>query len=186
LVLAGGLARRLGGSKALRTVGGVAMLERVLRLAREVSDELLLLRGERELDVPGTRHLADAPGVPGPMGAVLSGLSQARHAWCLLLPCDLPYGDAALVERLRDVAKHTSADAVLLEDPHGLQPFHGLYRTAPARAAAEAYAASGGRALRGWIDRLELARVPAPADGLPLLDVDTPADLARARRLSPS
>lgn len=186
LVLAGGRATRMGGEKATVPVGGVPLVERVLELAHAVSDDVVLLPGDRELNPPDVTLVADAPEPAGPLGALVSGLAAVRHDWCLLLPCDLPFADAAVVEGLRQRAAATRADAVVLQDASGLQPFHGLYRTNPTRSALTSWVAGGGRSLRGLLERLDVDAVPAAEDEPSLLDVDTPADLQRARSWNPS
>lgn len=186
LVLAGGRATRMGGEKASLPVGGVPLVERVLELARAVSDDVVLLPGDRDLDAAGVTRVADAPEPDGPLGALVSGLEAVRHDWCLLLPCDLPFADAEVVEGLRQRAAATAADAVVLQDASGLQPFHGLYRTHPTRSALTDWVAGGGRSLRGLLERLNVEAVPAAEDAPSLLDVDTPADLQRARSWNPS
>ena len=183
LVLAGGQARRLGGGKALLDVGGSSLLRRALELAHAVSDDVLLAPGPRGYRAAGARVVADEPVAPGPLGGLLAGLAAARHEWLLLLPCDLPFGDAALVAALAQRAAHTPCDAVLLHDAFGLQPFHGLYRRR-ALSAGRSAALRGVRALRGLIDTLVVEPLAAPqpvAEPGPLFDVDTPGELELAR-----
>jgi molybdopterin-guanine dinucleotide biosynthesis protein A len=191
LVLAGGSARRLAGCKADRDVGGQRLLDRVLDAARALSDDVLLLPGRRALDAPGVETRPDWEGVAGPLGGLGAGLAAARHDWCLLLPCDLPQPSAAVARAL--LARLTSSSrAVLLRDASGCQPFHGLYARSllPELRAATS---RGERSLLRFIrpcagltlvDTAELLELDGVLDCL--RDVDTPEDLAAARRRWPA
>ena len=214
LVLAGGAASRLGGSKAGRDVAGRPMLLRVLATARDFGAEVILLPGRRDLSAElrqgdalaaarsgseaTPRQVADWPGVEGPLAAVGAGLEAARHPWCALLPCDLPFASAAV---LRDLAAepgrppvHAGAPAplaVVLENAHGLQPFHSLVAR-DALPSLRAALARGEHSLRGWLAGLPVRRVRAeryacfdPELSF-LLNVNTPADLVLARRRIPA
>lgn len=192
LLLAGGQARRLGGHKATVEVGGQSLLDRAAALAQGCCDEVLLLAGERELSLSGVRRLPDLPGVGGPLAGLAAGLEAASHSWCLLLSCDQPFLSADHVAWLKGCLSATDAQplAVVFEDDHGLQPFCGLYHRdllAPLRARL----ADGERSLRGLLSgcahlSVSLAELPDALASACLFDVDTPADLARARERCPS
>ena len=192
LVLAGGAATRMGGSKAERRIGGASLLERSLQLADAVADEVLLLPGARVFPeaAGGRRCVADwsvpmAIGPLGPLAALGAGLQAARHAWCLLLPCDMPGLDADVVLRLIECATRTERDLVALRTPDGWQPFPALYRSALAGRVRHELDA-GRRSLTGLIE--SSATLAIEADALRDLDpelrclhnVNTPADLAAA------
>jgi molybdopterin-guanine dinucleotide biosynthesis protein A len=196
LVLAGGAARRLGGSKCELDVGGRALLARSLGAALAASDDVLLLPGSRQLsfgsDVfPGAgpdarlRCVPDLPDGEGPLAALGAGLEAARHGWCLALACDLPFVSAALIERLRAEAL-PGWDAVAVATDEGLQPFPALYGTHLA-PTIRARLRAGRRSLRGLLDAiavrtLQAADLAALDPGLrSFVNVNTPADLAQAR-----
>ena len=190
LVLAGGEARRLGGAKRHLQVGGRSLLARSLDAAGEVADEVLLMPGERPLPVPpSARCIADRPGSPGPLGALAAGLEAARHDWCLLLPCDMPFVDPAVVRRLLAVASRDDADAVVVRSEHGREPFHALYHRRALPTVLRRLEA-GERSLKGLLDELtvhELSRAALVASDPAarfLCNVNTPEDLARARDMA--
>ncbi|MFT7462582.1 MAG: molybdopterin-guanine dinucleotide biosynthesis protein A, partial [Pseudohongiellaceae bacterium] len=123
LLLAGGKALRLGGNKASLDLAGTSLLERGAALAHACCDELLLLAGDRGLQLPGVRCLADWPGVAGPLAGLAAGLAAAKNPWSLLLPCDQPFVTVELVRwlqsRLEAVASSVSPVAVVFQDDHG-------------------------------------------------------------------
>jgi molybdopterin-guanine dinucleotide biosynthesis protein A len=171
LVLAGGAASRMGGSKAERRLGGRSLLEHSLSLADAVADEVLLLPGQRTptAEAAGRRCVADwaAGAGEGPLAALGAGLEAARHPWCLLLPCDMPWLRADVARRLVELAAGATEEVVAVRGPAGWEPFCALYRkTLVARARDEL--AAGRRSLVGLIER-SAARAVAPGE---LSDLD--------------
>jgi len=192
LLLAGGQARRLGGHKATVSVGGQSLLERAADLAQACCDEVLLLAGERELSLPGVRRLPDLPGVGGPLAGLAAGLEEAGHGWCLLLSCDQPFLSEDHVTWLKGCLAGADSQplAVVFQDDHGLQPFCGLYHR-DLLPILRARLADGERSLRGLLSKsphlsVSIDDLPDALASACSFDVDTPADLARARERCPS
>ncbi len=174
------------------------MAARAVDLARAVSDDVLLLAGGRALpadaDTTGLRALDDWDAVPGPLGGLGAGLEAARHDWCLLLACDMPFVDRHAVERLLQTAATLepaeaagaapAPDVVAWAAPDGWQPFCALYRR-EGRTRLRAHAEAGVRSLRGYLDRCTVAVPEGEPTGRDVLfNVNTPADLLRARALA--
>src|SRR5260370_40900926 len=100
MVLAGGLARRMGGGdKALLRIGGAPILERVLeRLAPQCRGIILNANGDPvRFAFTGLPVVADdVPDFAGPLAGVLAGLDwAAAHApdteWIASVPGDCPF-----------------------------------------------------------------------------------------------
>ena len=99
VVLAGGLARRMGGGdKARLRVGGLTILERVVQRLRSQCAGLVLNANagpERFADT-GLPVVADSvPEFPGPLAGILAGLDwAATHGpaieWVVSAPSDCP------------------------------------------------------------------------------------------------
>ena len=108
VLLAGGLARRMGGGdKCLRTLGGETLLARVIACVRsQVGDLILNANGDpaRFADY-GLPVVADAvSGHAGPLAGVLTGLEWARAhrpqaGWIATFPTDAPFLPPDLVAR---------------------------------------------------------------------------------------
>ncbi len=109
VVLAGGLARRMGGGdKARIRVGGRTILERVLDRLRPQCSELILnanADASRFAD-SGLPVVADSvPDFPGPLAGILAGLDWAANhgpeiEWVVSVPSDCPFLPRDLVARL--------------------------------------------------------------------------------------
>ncbi|NER59032.1 molybdenum cofactor guanylyltransferase MobA [Pseudomonas sp. MAFF212428] len=108
LLLAGGQGRRMGGQdKGLLTWQGQPLIAHVHAVVRPLSDDLIIScnRNQSAYRPFADQLVGDAePGFPGPLAGVLAGLEVARHDWLLVLACDAPRVDRALLDGLLALA----------------------------------------------------------------------------------
>ncbi len=175
LILAGGEARRMGGEKPLRLLGGRSLLDRAIERAETWSDRVAVAaRSVEQVGAPPVPVLIDAPGIEGP----LAGLASA--AWLdrplvLTIPCDMPFLPQDLLLRLAaQLAGHGAALAASGERVH---PVCGLWRT-EALAEIRRYTASGRRSVMGFAEMIDCATVDWPGEAF--VNVNTPLELAAA------
>jgi molybdopterin-guanine dinucleotide biosynthesis protein A len=160
LVLAGGLARRMGGAdKGLVELAGRPMVEHVLDALRPQVGPLLI-NANRSLDryaAYGHPVVSDTlQGYLGPLAGVLSALQRVGTEFLVTVPCDAPLVAPDLVHRLYDACITNAADVAVATDGRRQQPVFLLLRagTAP---ALESYLAGGGRKIDAWFAQLRLA-----------------------------
>jgi molybdopterin-guanine dinucleotide biosynthesis protein A len=184
-VLLGGASTRMGGDKAARMLGGVPNATRIARLLGSLCDEVLLVGGQPPPDAPG-RVVADPEGPRSALRGFVGALEAARGERVLIVATDLPLLTTTL---LRALATPTAADAVVPRRDGLPQPLCAVYRRAPMLAKARAHLAGGRLALRALLDgpgvlwlEGEALRAVDPA-GTALLNVNTPADHARAEAI---
>jgi molybdopterin-guanine dinucleotide biosynthesis protein A len=182
VVLAGGEGRRMGGNKPLRAWRGELLLEHALRKARGFAPTVAVaLRSPEQAGAAGVPLLIDDPGLAGPLAGLASAISFAHDAGAqavVTLPCDAPLVPEELAARLG--AALEPGDGVAKAVSHGQwQPTCALWR-ANLAAPLAAYAARGGRSLRGFAEAAGLRLVDwgAPEPD-PFASANTPEDLAR-------
>src|SRR5215213_8329815 len=116
VLLAGGLARRMGGGdKPMRTIGGRTILERVVaRFAPQCDGLILNANGDpARFAATGLPVVPDSvPDFAGPLAGILAGLDwAAEHApeieWIASVPGDCPFLPRGLVARLH-AARHAA------------------------------------------------------------------------------
>lgn len=195
VVLAGGLATRMGGGdKTLKPLGGRPILAHVVeRLRPQVVAMALNANGDpARFAAFGLPVVADADDDrAGPLAGVLAGLDWAagRGASAIVTVAgDTPFFPADLAARLLDAAEAEGAPIALAASPdpeRGLarHPTFGLWSVA-LREDLRAALARGERKIVRWTDPhgAATARFEAgPPD--PFFNVNTPADLAEAERL---
>jgi len=160
LVLAGGLARRMGGmDKGLVELAGRPMIEHVLDALRPQVGSLLI-NANRNIDryaVYGHPVVSDSlQGFMGPLAGVLAALQRLATEFLVTVPCDAPLVAPDLVGRLYDACVANNADVAVATDGRRQQPVFLLLRagTAP---SLEAYLSGGGRKIDTWFAGLRLA-----------------------------
>jgi molybdopterin-guanine dinucleotide biosynthesis protein A len=160
LVLAGGLARRMGGmDKGLIELAGRPMIEHVLDALRPQVGSLLI-NANRNTDryaAYGHPVVSDTlQGFMGPLAGVLAALQRLATEFLVTVPCDAPLVAPDLVGRLYEACVANDADVAVATDGRRQQPVFLLLRadTAP---SLEAYLAGGGRKIDTWFARLRLA-----------------------------
>jgi len=108
LILAGGRGQRMGGrDKGLVAWRGEPLVAHVQRAVRPLSDDLVIScnRNQAAYAAYADQLVCDAEAdFPGPLAGVISGLKVARHEWLVLLACDAPRIDRALIEDLLALA----------------------------------------------------------------------------------
>jgi molybdopterin-guanine dinucleotide biosynthesis protein A len=188
LVLAGGRSARLGTDKTRVLLGGVSVLDRLLRgLADVVPQAPVVVVGPRRPTVRPVVWCREEPPGGGPVAGLACGLAVDAplvpdDGLLAVLAADLPFAAPALLRLLGALTTAPSGtDAALGVDEDGHdQLLVGVHRAGALRRAVAAQSSAG--AVRRVVSRLSVVRVPLPS---PLtLDVDTVEDLQRARALA--
>jgi molybdopterin-guanine dinucleotide biosynthesis protein A len=192
LLLAGGLARRMGGGdKCLRPLGGRPMLAHIIERARpQVSALVVNANGDPARFVSfGFPVVADTiEGFAGPLAGVLTGMEwAARHipgaAWLSTFATDAPFFPRDLVARLHEAVARDGADMACARSDGQDHPVFGLW---PVRLAADLRRAmeEGVRKVDVWTGRHKLAVADFSAQPFdPFFNANRPEDLAEAERL---
>lgn len=194
LVLAGGLARRMGGGdKALIRIGGAAILDRVLTVLRGSCEPIILnANGDpARFAHYGLPVIADSvPDFAGPLAGILAGLDwAAAHApdteWVVSVPGDCPFLPADLVDRLHAARAQAGTPLSCARSGEWRHPVVGLWRvdlrddlrhalTVEDLRKIEIWTARHGVGIACWSDQ--------PID--PFFNVNTPDDVATADRVA--
>ena len=195
VILAGGLARRMGGGdKSLKTLGGRPVLARVIdRLRPQVSAVALNANGDPARFAGfGLPVVADPmPDYPGPLAGVLAGLDWAAGQGLqaiVTVAADTPFFPADLVRRLQVTAKAERAPLVLAatRDPERGTVRHPTFGLWPVslRGDLRAALAGGMRKIVLWTDRHGAATAIFDADPFdPFFNLNTPDDMLRAEHI---
>ena len=195
IVLAGGRASRLGGSKLDIRIEGGSLLDRAVAAVVEVADEVVIAGPVTpELTAsaqrPGRiRFVEDQEDFPGPLAALAGALTEAEGDRAIVVAGDMPFLVAEVLAAMLAGLDDNGAAAVVLELPNAekRQVLPVALRVGPASAAAGEALAQGDRSLVRLVDRLEGVAIPASEwqaldpDARTLVDIDEPSDLDRWR-----
>jgi len=195
-ILAGGQSRRYGAPKALATIGGTPIVERVRAALSDVCPDIIMIANDQELYAGlGLPMRPDVRPGCGVLGGILTALLWAREQGrpgALAVACDMPFLSPGLLRRLLEVADGgDAADVVAAESggKRGVEPLCAWYGVG-CIAAIEAELDRGERHIVGFFDDVRVRRLPLDevrAFGDPdvlFLNVNTPEERDRAEQLA--
>jgi molybdopterin-guanine dinucleotide biosynthesis protein A len=196
LVLAGGLARRMGGGdKALIRIGDATILARTLaRLTPQVTGVVLNANGDPARFAPfGLPVVADSvPDFAGPLAGILAGLDwvaahKPQTEWVVSVPGDCPFLPRDLVERLHEVRAKEQKPLACAHSGEWRHPVVALWQVALREELRRAVTVEDLRKIEVWTARYGVALAHWPVDPVdPFFNVNTPEDVATAARLAAS
>jgi molybdenum cofactor guanylyltransferase len=194
VILAGGLARRMGGGdKPLREIGGRPILARVIaRLAPQCECLLLSANGDPQRFARfGLPVIADGvENYPGPLAGILAALdwaaaNRSTAQWIVSAPGDCPFLPRDLVARLREALDTQGAELAVAASLGRSHPVIALWSVALREALRQALVVEGLRKVGAWTGRYRVATVDWPAEPFdPFFNANTIDDLAEAERLA--
>jgi molybdenum cofactor guanylyltransferase len=194
LVLAGGLARRMGGGDKPRTsIGGATILSRVLeRMAPQCSRLILNANGDpaRFADTGLPVIADDVPDFAGPLAGILAGLDWAAArapdiATVVSVPGDCPFLPRDLVAQLSAAREAAGQPLACARSGEWRHPVVGLWPVALRADLRRAVVDEGLRKIELWTARHGVALADWPAEPVdPFFNVNTPEDAAAAERLA--
>lgn len=197
VILAGGLARRMGGGdKGLQTIGGRPILHLVVEKVCCWTDTILLSANDdparfREQDwLTGITPVADTvPDRPGPLAGILSAMEWAaahrpQRTRLLCVPCDTPFLPTDLGAALTAALPPGGNGIAMAVGPDGIRhPTVALWPLSLRPALRNALRNEGLRKVGGFAAQHGRVDVPFPAgpNGIdPFFNINSPDDLAQA------
>lgn len=177
IVLAGGRARRLGGTaKTQLSVDGRTLLQRVLDA---VGPSPVVVVGPAAGLSDSVTVVREDPPYAGPLAAIATGLAAlpADVTQVLVLAADMPFLDGTTIGRLR--SRLDPAAAAVLVSGGRRHWLTAAWDRAALAAALAAQPALTDAPVRLIYDSAKVVEVPA--DERTAFDIDTPEDLQRAK-----
>jgi molybdenum cofactor guanylyltransferase len=194
LVLAGGLARRMGGGdKARIAISGATILQRVLaRLTPQCSRVIINANGDpaRFADTHLPVVADSVPDFAGPLAGILAGLDWAavnapQCQWLASVPGDCPFLPADLVTRLHQARTTAGTPLACARSGEWRHPVVALWPVSLREDLRRALIDEGLRKIENWTARHGIAVADwtvEPVD--PFFNVNTPEDAARAQAIA--
>ncbi len=161
VILAGGASRRMGHNKAFLELAGRPLIALIAERIRSVSHEVIIVADDVRCYIPfADRCVPDVyPGV-GTLGGIHAGLRAAVHDRVLVVACDMPFLNPAVMAWFVDVADE--ADLVVLQHSDGVEPLHAVYRKS-CLPVIEATIQAGERCAFAFYDQIRV-RYVAPVE----------------------
>lgn len=193
LILAGGLARRMGGGdKPLRLIGGRTLLDRVLdRFAPQCAAVILNANGDpARFAATGLAVVPDdVPGFAGPLAGILAGLDWAARSrpdleWVASVAADTPFLPRDLVTRLHEAREAAGTPLSCAASGGWTHPVNALWPVSLRADLRHALVVEAERKIDRWTARHGVASAEWGVEPIdPFFNANAPDDLATAERL---
>lgn len=194
LILAGGRSSRMGGGDKTMLTLGAAPLLRIIIDRLEPQVEMAAISSNHDPDslaIFSLPVLADViPGFEGPLAGILTGLEWAASLAAprlVTVAGDTPFFPADLAQKLNDAAPANGIAVAASE--RGPHPVFASWPTALARALRSHLESGGTRKIIAFMETyphvsVTFAGISLPGGEVdPFYNINTPDDLAEARRL---
>lgn len=188
-ILAGGQSRRMGQDKAFLPVGGKPVIERVIERVSPLTDDLFINANETGKYLPlGLPVRPDVYPDKAALGGIYSAIYHARHPQVLVVACDMPFLNPALLAYLAGLAPTADVVAPVINPPQP-ETMHAVYSKA-CLAAIEPRLRANRLKIIGFfddvtvrlVDRDEAARFDP--DLYSFLNMNTPEDWQKVQALA--
>lgn len=181
VILAGGLARRMGGEdKGLVNFQGQPLIKHVIKRLLPQVDQLLI-NANRNIDRYqqfGYRVITDTlADFQGPLAGMLSGMQNANSDYILTAPCDGPLLSQKLRQRMLESLLSSGKTIAVATDGQRLQPVYCLI-PCHLQADLEAFLKSGERKIDLFFAQYPLAEVDFSDEPSCFVNLNHPEDLA--------
>jgi molybdopterin-guanine dinucleotide biosynthesis protein A len=190
VILAGGQSSRLGQDKAFLVLDGQPLVARTAHRLAALSDDLIVVTNDparyEPLGLPARLLPDERPGEGSLMG-IYSGLKAARYSHAVVVACDMPFLNLALLRTMLPLAN--GYDVVIPRLDGLLEPLHAIYGQACLPAMARLLE-RGQRQIIAFFHEVRVRYVEEDEvdrfDPLHLsfLNVNTPEDWERVQELS--
>ena len=191
IVLAGGRGLRLGQDKASEIIGDRSLLERVVsRLTSFNSDILVVTASKRAFlqlnSYPRLRAVTDIYLNKGPLGGVYAGLKASDSFYNLVVACDMPFLNQALLRYMVQIS--SGFDLVVPRLGELVEPLHAVYSRG-CLAPIESLLKQDDLSLRQLFALIKVRYVEAEEidrfdpQHLSFFNINNKADMERAKRL---
>jgi molybdenum cofactor guanylyltransferase len=194
VLLAGGLARRMGGGdKPMRRIAGSTILDRVITRLKPQCDGLIINANGDPVRFAsfGLPVVADSVAdFPGPLAGILAALDWAAAnrpnvSLVLSAAADCPFLPRDLVARLHQALTVENAQLAVAASDGQSHPVIGLWSVALRDELRHSLVVEDIRKIDRWTARYRLATVTWPTTPLdPFFNANTIEDIAEADRLA--
>jgi len=130
-ILAGGRNARMGGrNKAFLRVDDRPLLHITLETLWELFDDIILVTNNPDDFRPyrnDCRIVTDRIAPIGPLGGILTALTETSADGVFIVACDMPFIDADLIKILLEHFQRQDCDVILPRVGSVIQPLHAVY-----------------------------------------------------------
>ena len=190
VVLAGGKSKRFGDDKTTAKLGNKSLLDHTIEKIEKKFDEILIIsNNEKHISIKknvfSTKDLIE--GHLGPLVGVLSAMewikkNKKNYNWIATFPCDTPFFDENLVDKIMNCPKNSSKKLFFLKSGNRRHNIFGLWSLELKDILLEDIN-KGHRKVEEWANKVgsEIIEINDEND-YNFLNINTKEDLEKAKK----
>ena len=190
VILAGGKSERFGDDKTAAKLGNKSLLEHTIEKIEKKFHEILIISNNEKFvsikkNVFSTKDLIE--GHLGPLVGVLSAMewikkNKKKYNWIATFPCDTPFFDENLVDKIMDCSKNSSKKLYFLKSGNRRHNIFGLWSLEVKDILLEDIN-KGHRKVEEWANKVgsEIIEINDEND-YNFLNINTKEDLEKAKK----
>ena len=190
VVLAGGKSKRFGDDKTTAKLGNKSLLDHTIEKIEKKFDEILIIsNNEKHISIKknvfSTQDLIE--GHLGPLVGVLSAMEwikkhKKNYNWIATFPCDTPFFDENLVDKIMNCPKNSSKKLFFLKSGNRRHNIFGLWSLELKDILLEDIN-KGHRKVEEWANKVgsEIIEINDEND-YNFLNINTKEDLEKAKK----
>ena len=192
IVLAGGKSSRLGREKVIEKVGDKSLLQWVIDCLSTLDCEIIVVLGKdrdfpRFIDYPKLKTTIDIHPDRGPIGGIHAGLKKSESFYNIIVAADMPFLNIDLLSYMIELAN--GFDVVIPRLDNFVEPLHAIYTKDCLQQIENLLSRDISSLLQLFpllkVKYLDSNNIDRFDPGhLSFLNVNTEADLVKARRLA--
>lgn len=125
IILAGGESSRMGEEKGFLKIGVKTYTELLIETLQNYFDDVIIISNDSEYEQFGVPIYQDVVKDKGPLAGILTGLKHSNTDYNFFTPCDSPYLEGKLIEKL--INKVDNYDAIIPTYENKVFPLTAIY-----------------------------------------------------------
>jgi len=127
IVLAGGKSSRMGADKGFLELNGRSFMARIIETVEPLVNRIIVVSSDSNYDVFNKKRVADIIPNSGPLAGIFSGLFYSESEVNLVLSCDVPLINEAVLNTLIE-GYDAESDVTQLQSRGKTMPLIALYK----------------------------------------------------------
>jgi len=137
VVQAGGKSSRMGENKALMTLSGQPLIQRVIERVKPIAQELFVVANNiSDFSFLGVNTVDDTIPGKGALGGLFTAMDISNNDYVAVVACDLPFVNTNILLKGLDLLIQSWADVAMPKTGKDFyEPLHAVYRRGPCKDA---------------------------------------------------
>ncbi|MGI6741758.1 MAG: molybdenum cofactor guanylyltransferase [Brevefilum sp.] len=191
VVEAGGKSSRMGKNKALLSLSGQPLIQRVVDRVKPIAQELLIVWNQAsELDFLDVKIVDDSIHGKGALGGLYTAMDIASNEYVAVVACDLPFVSIEILLKALELLVQSGADAAIPKTGETyFEPLHAVYRREPCKNAIYQAIMQNKWRVVSWLPQVNVIEMNSDIwldldpSGLAFFNVNTVDDFKKAEKI---